>query len=227
MIPKDLQEVAEYLRGANFTLPTTGTDGRTDSNVGEERVISALQDEASDRGWVIKSSNFSRTDNRSWYDVKINGHYCNIKISRCNGNADNANAKKAIYYFITGDEGSNVTSRESVFFQRLKEKENPDEERDYFYLIVNKSDTGDVFFVSLKGLETCSPNPRNMPFQVVWEKNRTTVKRTWDEAREFLLGKYADCFKGLARLTLEGMPKHYPEFFDDGDIDFRKKNEDQ
>ena len=48
------------------------------------------------------------------------------------GKADNANAKKAIYYFLTGGLGDNVNSAEPVFFKNIKDAENPDEKRDFF-----------------------------------------------------------------------------------------------
>ena len=213
MIPNELKQVAKYLSAQQIKLPSGGVDGRHDSTVGEDDVAKTLLDAATSKGWKITCPNKGKKNNREWYDVKINEHYCNIKISECAGNADNANAKKAIYYFLTGRLGDNVNNAESVFFKNMKDAESPDKKRDYFFLVVNKTDTTDVFFVSLKGLKNVRINPRNPPFQIVWEDNRIPVKRDWEQAKEFLLETYAECLDKLVTLTRDGMPKYYPEFF--------------
>ena len=213
MIPNELKQVAKYLSEQQIKLPSGGVDGRHDSTIGEDDVIDALLDAATSKGWNITCPNRGQTNNREWYDVKINEHYCNIKISECTGKADNANAKKAIYYFLTGKPGNEVNSAESVFFKEMKAAESPDKKRDFFYLVVNKTNTKDVFFVSLKGLNEVRVNPRNPPFQIVWENNKKPVKRDWEQAKEFLLEKYAECLDKLVTLTRDGMPKYYPEFF--------------
>lgn len=216
MIPNELKQVAKYLSAQQIKLPF-GRDGRLDSAIGEDHVAKALLDTTTSKGWKITCPNIGKKNNREWYDVKINEHYCNIKISECTGKADNANAKKAIYYFLTGRPGNAVNSAESVFFKNMKDAENPNEKRDYFYLVVNKTDTKDVFFVSLKGLNSDSVkiNPRNPPFQVDWKNNKTPVERDWEQAKEFLLETYAECLYKSVTLTRNGMPKSYPEFFED------------
>ena len=138
------------------------------------------------------------------------------------GKSRQCQRKKATYYFLTGGLRDNVNSAESVFFKNIKDAENPDEKRDFFYLVVNKADTKDVFFVSLKGLNKVRINPRNPPFQVVWKNNKIPVKRNWKQAKEFLLETYAECLDKLVTLTRNGMLEYYPEFFRDKPLLRRK-----
>ena len=210
MIPKPLLEVAEYLKVSPVFLTKSAYDSRADSGESEGHVIQALQNA---RRWDVYSPNIGQKNNRAWYDVKIDGYYCNIKISACGSN-DNTNAKKAIYYFLTGNENvESVPNQDEKFFQMMKENEREDETRDYYYLIVNKNNTNDIFFVSLKGITNCIPAPNNLPFQVNWGCARESEQRTWKEARQYLLGMWAESIERLISLRNEGMPASYPEFF--------------
>ena len=163
--------------------------------------------------WRIYSPKQEIGHNRAWYDVSINDLFCNIKVSKCTAN-DNAQAKKAIYYLLTGDrEAERVPEQHSDFFRMMRENEDPDEDRDYYYLVINKTDTSDIFVANLKGIAVCNSTPNNMPFQVNWRQNRKLVERTWEEARQFLLGVWAELIKKLVKLRIDGMQQHYPEFF--------------
>lgn len=210
MIPDTLLKVAEYLKSTNVPLVKTGSDGRTDSSMSEQSVIQVLQNA---NQWRVHSPNLGSTHNRAWYDVQIGEYYCDIKISTCSTN-DNTNAKKAIYYLLTGDEDVNKVPNENAeFFKQMRDNESPDKNRDFYYLVVSKEKPDDVFFVSLKGMAQCAPNASNQPFQANWSRNREPVKRTWQEAKQHLLGAWAESIRRLINLQQAGMPTHYPEFF--------------
>ena len=212
MIPDILKEVAEYLKRANWesVLVKTGSDARVDSSQSEAKIIQVLQNA---NKWHVYSPNIGTSHNRAWYDVQIDGHHCDIKISTCSTN-DNTNAKKAIYYLLTGDEeAEKAPNANDQFFKQMKERESPDEDRDFYYLVVNKAKPGDVFFVSLRGMAQCSPSPNNLPFQATWARNREPVKRSWREAKNYLLGKWAESIARLIKIQQDGMPTSYPEFF--------------
>ena len=168
MIPPVLQDVVEYLISQNIVLPTGGGDGRTDSSIAEDMIVELLRQSGR---WRIYSPKQEIGHNRAWYDVSINDLFCDIKISKCTAN-DNAQAKKAIYYLLTGDrETERVPEQHSDFFRTMRENEDPDEDRDYYYLVINKTDTSDIFIVNLKGIAVCNSAPNNMPFQVNWGQN--------------------------------------------------------
>ena len=211
MIPAVLEEVVEYLREQNITLPIDFQEGRLNSALAEDQIIDILRQAEQ---WKIYSPNQETDNNRAWYDVKINDLFCDIKVSNCNAN-DNTQAKKAIYYLLTGDENTgNVPNQDKIFFKMMRENENMDKDRDYYYLIVNKMDTEDVFVVNLKGIVSCNSAPNNPPFQVNWGRNRELADRSWEEAKKFLLSMWAESVKELIALRSRGMPKYYPEFFE-------------
>jgi hypothetical protein len=61
----------------------------------------------------------------------------------------------------------------------LKAKEyNNNPIRDYFFIVVNKTDPSDVILNSVKGLSVLTPNVNNLPFQVNWSRNREYVHDT-------------------------------------------------
>lgn len=209
MIPAALREVAAYLARQQILLPQDAVDGRVASALGETEVINALRAAGS---WKIEAPSEERSDNRAWYDLKIDGHYCDIKISTLRTN-DNTNAKKAIYYFLTGITPDDIPPHNNVFFRSMADQERADEERDYYYLVLNKEEPRDVFFTSLRGLAQCHPAPNNLPFQVRWEECREIKRRSWQEARDFLLSNWATSIKRLIELQQGGMMLAYPEFF--------------
>ena len=96
----------------------------------------------------------------------------------------------------------------------MKMNEEECENRDFYYFIINKNKPFDCFFLSLKGLKEVVPNPaeQNHPFQCVFNKNREIKKRSFKEARKFLLSNWAEAIKKNIKLTKEGMPEHYPDF---------------
>ena len=211
MIPSVLREVESYLRNNEVKLPSGGEDLRADSSQAEQKVVQFLQNAGR---WKVRSPAVDSGNNRAWYDAEIAGYFVDIKISQCKA-SDNTNAKKAIYYFLTGVEADSAPQHTDQFFKSMKEKEEPDEKRDYYYLIVNKNEPADVFFVSLKGLAHCMPAPNNLPFQSNWGKCREQKERTWAEAKDFLLSAWAASIKELIKKQQNGMPKTYPEIFSD------------
>ncbi len=212
MIPTVLKEVEKHLQDVSVQLSTSGRDTRGDSSQSEFLVAQALQNTTR---WGVVSPHLGKGHNRSWHDVKIGDYYCDIKISNCDAN-DNTNAKKAIFYFLTGRiPDDDVPVQTNKFFAMMKETESPDQNRDYYYLVVNKNNTQDAFIVSLKGLAHCSPSSNNMPFQSNWGKCREPVERSWNEARNFLLEKWAESIRRAIDNHQTGMPKSYPEFFND------------
>ncbi len=212
MIPKVLSDVTDYLQGQNLTLPVTSTGARASSAEAESYIIRQIQNSHICK---VTDLNIVGKNNTSWADVKIDDCFCDIKISTTR-TADNTNAKKHVYYFLTGQDPdtNSVSSQESKIFKLMRENENVDENRDFYYLIVNKNNLDDIFVVSLKTIATLNPNPSNMPFQAKWRDCRVPVSRTWSEAREFLLGTWAESIKRKQKALAEGMPVAYPEFFE-------------
>jgi type I restriction-modification system DNA methylase subunit len=95
--------------------------------------------------------------------------------------------------------------------------ENPD--ADYYFLVVNKSQPGDVFWTSLKRLPALTPNGNNPPFQCNWSKNRIRTERSHSEAQSYIKFRpshsAACCFmsqKDVTRLGQVFTPPKVVEF---------------
>ena len=207
LIPTELVAAAKYLGQQTMTLPSGGGDSRGDSSAGESTVIQVLQNA---QQWNIVGRNVGTSTNRAPYDMEFEGLLVDVKISSLTG-ADNTNAKSAIFYLLTGD--TNHPTHTKRFWETLRDGETPDEQRDFYYLIVNKSNTSDVFAVSLKHIAEVIPNPSNQPFQANWDNCRHPTERTWQEAKQHLLGIWAKSIQRRAELINEGMPSYYPEIF--------------
>ena len=213
MIPKVLLEVRDYLRDQRIVLSTGSASKRSDSSDSERIVVSHIQNAQTHnrQRWNTLSPNIGSSSGTNWYDIMIEDCYVDIKISECNS-SDNTNAKQAVYWFITGEIKS-FCSQRRYLFSRMRANENPNESRDFYYLIVNKNNTSDVFIVSLKGISTLVPNGNNRPFQAQWHKCREPVSRTWSEAKNFLLGKWAESIHKEIESN-NHMLRHYPEYFE-------------
>lgn len=210
LIPVVLQEAADLLSESSFELPRGSGDSRRDSGAGETTVIQILQNE---QRWNVTSENIGKPTNRAPYDMTFENLLVDIKISGMSGQ-DNTNAKKAVYYLLTGEDGKTnpIPNHNKPFWKSLKERENPNETRDFYYLVVNKNDTSDVFVVSLKHIAKVMPSANNQPFQAKWDDCRVPKHRTWEEAKNYLLGQWAESIMRLQK-TLKAMPSYYPEFF--------------
>ena len=208
MIPQSLLNVASHLRQTGMTLMSGGGDGRIDSAQSENRVVQYIQNA---NRWRVEFPNLAN-NNRSWYDVKIESLYVNIKISKCQNKYDNVSAKSAIYYFLTGIDNQ-IPQHQFEYFRDMRDHENSCEIRDFYYLIVNKTDLSDVFIVSLKGISDITVNPSNPPFQAKWINCREYIQRDWNCAKNFLLEAYAGSIQKTIDLARGGMLTFYPQFF--------------
>jgi len=155
-----LPEVSEFLSESNFTLPTSHEDGRVNSSLGEDTVIELL---ISEYGDLIESAPKAR----HWYDLKICGMPVNIKITTGKG-ADNVSSKKGLYYALTGKDPSGVSDSWETFLNELKNNIKTTE-KDYYFLVINKTDPSKVTHTSIKKIKNLTANANNLPFQKKWK----------------------------------------------------------
>jgi hypothetical protein len=127
--------------------------------------------------WINKLKSINKNNNL----IPIN-----IKITTTQTN-DNINSKEGIYYSLTG-KIYNKSNNWKTFLDSLKENLSEEEPNvDYYFLIINKKDTKDIFFNSLRRIKKFIPNGNNPPFQVKWSENKQPDKGNFSEAKRKIL----------------------------------------
>ena len=153
MAQKELAEICNYLKNIDFSLSLPQKDGRINSILNEDEILRLIENKFDIDIPVA----------RDWADFYINAIPVNIKITTTN-TADNASSKKGLYYALTGQVYSGSGQWED-YLKQLKHNIK-DTNKDYFFLIVNKNNTGDVFINSLKQISTLQPNGNNLPLGI-------------------------------------------------------------
>ena len=185
MFPQELIEATEYLQ-SKITASKRHEDGRVNSIDDEDSIIDALISRYGD--------NVEKPAARTWYDLKLFGHYVNIKSSGLTG-ADNCSANMALLYCFTE---AQLKCGWSHFYSSLANRSTTDLGRNYYFIVLDKT-TGKVYLQSLLTLARLTPNGNNLPFQICWGRNLRPVERTYEEAYRFLL----DAFKASVQRRLE------------------------
>ena len=183
ILPKLSVEIVEFLKTQNLHLSQQSRDGRINSAFNEDEIFNLL-----DSHFAINRPNM-----RDWVDFSFE---------------DNLNCKLGIYYALTGKipPFGNGVSWE-IYFKTLKENLATND-KDYYFLIINKENPSDVFATSLKCLESILPNGNNLPFQAKWDNNRNLVKRDFHSAKSFLL----DTFEKSLQLRADAY-LHFRKYF--------------
>jgi len=188
-----LKEITKYLIDYDFTLSKQFADGRINASINEDEIINIIK----------QKFEIEVPRARNWFDFSIEHKWIfypvNIKVTDTT-HADNLNCKIWIYYALTWKmpDFPNETSRKN-YFEKLRKniKEN---NKDYYFLIINKKNLKDIFFMTLKTLENIQPNWNNLPFQCKWDINRKQVKRTFEESKYFILNTFGKSIKLRAEI---------------------------
>lgn len=220
-----LPQIINFVKNAklNLNVPTLSQDGRVNSSLQEKIVTDFIQNSA-DIKLLLNNYQLQLLipEEREWFDFCIfDNKYeifipVNIKISALK-TADSVSSKKGLYFACTGVlpynnsygfddlEDSFKTNKWTEFYKKLKRDVDKHTERDYYFLIVNKNNSEDVFLTSLKTLKIISPNGSNLPFLCNWDLNRERVFRSHKESRKFLLQKFYDSLKLSSESILLGL----------------------
>ncbi len=176
-----LENIVDFLKNHPLVLSNENDDGRLNSATNEEMILKKLFEKFKE----IKIPSI-----REWYDFRIYDKeeiFVNIKISDLNnGSADNCSSKLGMGYALSGVKNMPLTwdKFHSMLVDELKIG------HDYYFLVINKNNTQDCFYTSLKRIQTLVPNGNNLPFQCDWSKNREFSNRTEIEAMRYILDIY-------------------------------------
>ncbi|MCR6573893.1 restriction endonuclease [Campylobacter insulaenigrae] len=202
MFPSKLIEIQNFLLENRAQLKEYSRDGRINSAFNEDEIINIINND-----FKINLPNA-----RAWFDFSFeeNGEFypVNIKVTTTH-TTDNLNCKLGIYYALTGNIPifNNINWKQYFCNLKMNLKENY---KDYYFLIINKDNTQDIFVASLKSLNKISPNGNNLPFQAKWDENRYPISRDFEEAKDFIM----KCFANSLKLRADAY-FHFKKYFNE------------
>lgn len=175
-LPNVMYSIKNYLEKTDCIFTTHSKDGRINSCIGEEYILEILSKKFNKR---IKKPNI-----RMWYDFLVFDYIygwlpVNIKITTTNTNDNIGNLATCVYAYTDQylDIHRNKTyhngEMSDLLFLKLKNRSyNFISKKDYYFLVLNKTNPKEVIVNSIKGLSVLTPNINNLPFQVCWSKNK-------------------------------------------------------
>lgn len=174
-LPLIMYKIQRHLATQPFQFSNHNEDGRINSCMDEDKVIAMLVTKFGDK---IKKPNI-----RMWYDIlAFDWMYgwvpINIKTTTTTTSDNTGNLAMCVHAYTNAMLDMNKPhtngKMSDVLFDKLKHKQyNMNSKKDYYFIVLNKTDTSDVIVNSVKGLTTLTPNINNLPFQICWNKNRT------------------------------------------------------
>ena len=174
-LPLIMYKIQKYLQLQAFQFSTLNEDGRINSCIDEDGVIKLLIEKFGER---IKTPKI-----RMWYDILAFDYmygWIPINIKTTTITSDNTgNLAMCVYAYtdeildIHRDKSYENGKMSDILFNKIKNKKyNTNNKKDYYFIVLNKTDANDIIVNSVKGLTILTPNINNLPFQVCWDKNR-------------------------------------------------------
>lgn len=97
------------------------------------------------------------------------------------------------------------------YFERLKENMGKNQNKDYYFLIINKNNPEEIFATTLKSIKKLQANGNNLPFQCRWKENKEITERTFEESKKFILSKFGESIKLRADIYFN-FKKYFNEY---------------
>lgn len=182
MLPQILKTLRDYLIKSDIEFDCSNRDGWINSINNEETITKLLKEKFPDNIIIPKA--------RHWYDILIKDndthHPVNIKITAMI-NPDNVGNLAQLVYAYTDYEmnfENNYMNGEmsEILYKKLKKKKINTSERDYYFLVINKNNTKEIFFNSVRQLTKMSQNANNLPFQISWKHNKIMKNNTIEQS---------------------------------------------
>ena len=178
-LPLILQFVRSYLLSSKTMLTQSFEDGRSNSCFDELAIIQNIQSKYPSRIEVPPS--------RMWYDILLLDRVfgwipVNIKTTTMKTNDNTGNLAMCVYaytdYLIDLRKSYTSGVLHEHLVEKLKKKQlNTSFTRDYYFLVLNKTNADDIVINSVRGLRSLTNNVNNLPFQVKWMDNRNYVAK--------------------------------------------------
>ena len=175
-LPLIIYKIKKYLKLQSFKFSIQNKDGRINSCIDEDLLIKLISEKFGER---IKIPRI-----RMWYDILAFDYMygwipINIKTTTTTTSDNTGNLAMCVYSYtneildIHRDKSYENGKMCDILFNKLKSKKyNTNNKKDYYFIVLNKTDANDIIVNSVKGLSILTPNINNLPFQVCWDKNR-------------------------------------------------------
>lgn len=199
-LPLMMYKLQSYLKSKNFKCSTIRADGRSNSIYDEDEIIKLCIEKFGNR---IKKS-----VERMWHDMLALDYVygwipINIKTTSMHSADNVGNMTLCVYAYTNHPIDLNRFycngEMSSLIVSKLKQKGyNTINKRDYYFLVLNKTDSSDVIINSVKGLSNLTQNLNNLPFQVRWTReNRTFVYKSIKEC----IKQFRACFPSTPKVS--------------------------
>ena len=177
-LPLFLYKIQKFLTNYKFECSNQTNDGRVNSCLDEDFIIDLLIENFKSK--IEKPAK----NKRMWYDIMIKDNLygwipVNIKSTTMTTNDNTGNLAMCLHSYtdekLIIDCNKTYTNGKvyKILIDKLKSKKyNRINKKDYYFLVVNKTNPKDIVINSVKGLSKLTPNINNLPFQVCWEDNR-------------------------------------------------------
>lgn len=175
-LPLILHIIKKYLKSQTFKFSNQNEDGRINSCFDEDEIIKLLIEKFNNK---IKKPKI-----RMWYDILAFDYIygwipINLKTTTTLTHDNTGNLAMCVYAYtdeildIHNDKTYENGKMSILLFNKLKHKKyNINNKKDYYFIVLNKTNASDIIINSVKGLSILTPNINNLPFQVCWNKNR-------------------------------------------------------
>lgn len=192
-LPNVMYYIKQILKNNNLNLININTDGRINSSLSENIIINNLKKYLENRIKIPKV--------RMWYDVLIKDFAygwipLNIKITTTKTSDNTGNLAMCVYAYTDEElclsNQFNNGHMSKLLINKLKNnKINNNYKKDYYFLVINKTNTKNIIINSLKGLNKLTTNLNNLPFQIKWCDNK---KYNYDNINN-KIKLFLNCFK--------------------------------
>ena len=173
-LPLIMYKIQKYLKLQEFKFSNYNNDGRINSCNDENKIIKLLIQKFGEK--IVKPKI------RMWYDILAFDYIygwipINIKTTTTMTCDNTGNLAMCVYAYTNEKLDKNKYyengKMSDILINSLKNKNyNFNNKKDYYFIVLNKTDAKDIIINSVKGLVILTPNINNLPFQVCWNKNR-------------------------------------------------------
>lgn len=172
-LPLIMFRIKRFLNNNLVEFSNQNSDGRVNSSLDEQKIIELLKNRFNGK---IKPA-----DKRMWYDILVLDRQkgwipVNIKTTTTKTSDNTGNFAMCVHAYTNEKLDYNTSysngKMSELLLNKIKSKQFNKSNRDYYFLVLNKTNPADIIINSLRGLSILTSNINNLPFQICWQKNR-------------------------------------------------------